>query len=188
MYRQWGKRLLDVAVSATALVVSSPLLILTGFCIWLEDRGAFLFTQARVGRDEIPFTIWKFRSMPVGVASVPSAEVAAPTVTRVGWVIRRMSLDEVPQLVNVLHGDMSLVGPRPALPAQAKLIELRRKTGATRLRPGLTGLAQIRSYEGMTEELKAAHDGEYASRVSLMNDLSILARTAAYLLKPPPRY
>lgn len=188
MYRRWGKRLLDVAVSAVALAILSPLLILTAVCIWLEDRRTSLFTQARAGRDEVPFTIWKFRSMPMGVASVPSAEVATPTVTRVGGVIRRMSLDELPQLVNVLRGDMSLVGPRPALPAQTGLIELRRRTGAARLRPGMTGFAQVRSFDGMTEELKAAHDGEYASRVTLLNDLSILVRTAAYLLKPPPKY
>jgi len=188
VYARWGKRLVDVSLSTTVLLLLSPLLAFTGFCIWLEDRRAFLFRQERVGRNAVLFTMWKFRSMPMGTENVPSARVAAPAVTRVGKVIRRTSFDELPQLANVVRGDMSLVGPRPALPTQVELIELRRRAGAIRLRPGLTGLAQIRSHDGMSEDLKAAHDGEYAEQMSLRNDLSILARTAAYLLKPPPRY
>jgi lipopolysaccharide/colanic/teichoic acid biosynthesis glycosyltransferase len=188
VYARWGKRLLDLSLSAIALLLLSPLLALTGFCIWLEDRSAFIFRQKRIGRNEHPFTMWKFRSMPVGNENVPSAQVTTPVVTHVGKVIRRTSLDELPQLTNVIRGDMSLVGPRPALPSQLRLIELRGRTGAIGLRPGLTGLAQIRSFDGMSDDLKAAHDVEYSEQMSLMNDLSILAKTAAYLLKPPPKY
>ncbi|NMM30639.1 MAG: sugar transferase [Cellulomonas sp.] len=188
MYEYLGKRVFDITFASAGLLVLSPLLALTGICIWLEDRQFFLFLQVRVGRDGVPFTLWKFRSMPVGTPNVPSAHMAALTTTRIGSLIRRVSFDEMPQLANVIRGDMSLVGPRPALPAQVELLLLRKETGASRLRPGLTGLAQVRSYTGMSDEAKAAHDGEYSMSVSLVNDLRILVKTAAYLLTPPPKY
>lgn len=188
MYRRWGKRPFDCVAAVAGLAILSPMMAVIGVCIWLEDRGSVIFKQSRVGKDEIPFTIWKFRTMPASTASVPSAAITTPTTTRVGAVIRRLSLDELPQLVNVLRGEMSLVGPRPALPSQTELIELRRISGATRVRPGMTGLAQIRSYDGMPDDEKAAHDGEYAESLTMLNDLSILTRTATYLLKPPPKY
>jgi lipopolysaccharide/colanic/teichoic acid biosynthesis glycosyltransferase len=188
VYARWGKRLLDIFLSSAGLLFLSPLLVFTAFCIWLEDRKTSIFRQERVGRNEAPFTMLKFRSMPIGAENLPSARAPAPAVTRVGRVIRRSSLDELPQLTNVVRGDMSLVGPRPALPTQVELIRLRQNTDAVCLRPGLTGLAQIRSYDGMPDDRKAAHDVEYAEQISFMNDLNILAKTAAYLLRPPPRY
>ena len=103
-------------------------------------------------------------------------------------MIRRTNLDELPQLFNILKGDMSIVGPRPPIPSQQELTELRKANGAIACRPGLTGLAQVSSFDGMTVPQKAAFDGEYAKRISFVGDITIILRTFVYLLKPPPVY
>lgn len=187
-YRAAGKRAFDLAASAAAILVLSPVLLVTAVCIRLEDGGPALFRQARVGRNGEPFTVLKFRSMRVGSANVPSAQGAALPVTRIGRFIRRTNIDELPQLFNILLGDMSVVGPRPPIPAQQALVAARRANGALALRPGLTGLAQIKSYDGMPESEKAEWDGRYASRVTLLGDLGIILRTFGYLLHRPPVY
>ena len=98
------------------------------------------------------------------------------------------SLDELPQLFNILRGDMSLVGPRPALPSQEDLLSHRTASGSARLRPGLTGMAQVNSFDGMSATEKAEWDEKYAERITLMRDLAIILATLRYLTKPPPRY
>jgi len=188
MYQAFGKRAFDLVSSAAALVALSPVLVVVAIAIRLEDGGAALFRQVRVGKDGDPFTLFKFRSMPVGSANVPSASAARLTVTRIGGFIRRTNIDELPQLLNILNGDMSVVGPRPALPSQTGLLELRRKSGAFAVQPGLTGLAQVRSYDGMPEAEKAALDGRYASRITLLGDVTIIFRTVGYLFRRPPVY
>jgi len=188
MYALIGKRLVDLAGSAVGLIVLSPLWLLTSVLIWLEDRGPVLYRQPRLGRHGTMFTVLKFRSMPVNARSVASIDATALPVTRVGRVIRRTNIDELPQLLNVLRGDMSLVGPRPALPSQHGLIAARKLTRAADVRPGLTGLAQLRAFDGMSEADKAGHDGEYAERITLLGDVGILVRTINYLRKPPPTY
>lgn len=188
MYERLGKRLLDLVVAAAGLVVLSPVLVVVGASIWLEDRGPALFRQQRSGARGVPFVLLKFRSMPVSTPNVPSSEAGSLQITRVGRFIRRASLDELPQLVNVVRGDMSLVGPRPALPSQSDVLELRLANRSARLRPGLTGLAQLNSYDDMSVEEKVAWDGRYAARVTLRADLELLAKTPAYLLRPPPAY
>ncbi len=187
-YRVRGKRLLDVVASITGLIALSPLLAAIAAAIRLEDRGPAIFRQSRVGAGGGEFTLVKFRSMPVETPNIESAEAKTLRVTRVGKLIRRTSLDELPQLVNVVVGDMSLVGPRPALPTQYELIDLRRSNGSFLLRPGLTGLAQLEGYDGMPNEVKADWDARYARAVSLKNDLRLIARTFLYLVKPPPTY
>lgn len=187
-YADWGKRLVDVVLAGLALLVLSPLLLLTALAIRLEDGGPALFRQRRSGRDRADFTLMKFRSMPVGSANVPSASAATLRITRVGRLIRRTNIDELPQLLNILRGDMSVVGPRPALPSQADLLELRAQNGAIRCRPGLTGLAQVSSYDGMPVAEKAALDGRYAERPGFLSDIGIILRTVAYLFRRPPVY
>lgn len=187
-YPSFGKRVLDVTAAGAALLLLAPLLGVVGLAIWLEDRGAALFRQPRVGRNGTAFTVLKFRSMPVGTAPLPSNAASGLQVTRVGRAIRRVSIDELPQLWNVLRGDMSLVGPRPALSTQAELLELRHANGSAMCRPGLTGLAQVNSYDGMPSVEKAAYDGEYATCVSLFLDLAIILRTIGYLFRRPPVY
>lgn len=187
-YRRHIKRLMDILVAAFLLVLLSPLLLAIALCVKAFDPGPILFVQTRVGRNGEVFPFYKFRSMPVGTGDIPSDQLVSVTLTWVGAFLRRSNADELPQLFNILVGHMSLVGPRPSLPSQTVLMELRRANGALFCRPGLTGLAQVSSYDGMPVEVKAAFDGQYASRVRFMDDVRIVLRTFAYLLKPPPKY
>lgn len=188
IYRAFFKRILDVGLSAGSLLLLSPVMALVALAVRLEDRGPALFRQDRVGRGGLRFRIFKFRSMAVGVGDLPSAAASILKVTRVGRFIRRTNLDELPQLFNILLGDMSLVGPRPALPSQEALTALRQANGALACRPGLTGLAQVSSYDGMPEEEKAGHDGSYAAEITFTRDFWIILRTFAYLAHRPPTY
>lgn len=188
VYRMVGKRLFDIASSAAALVVLSPVMILTAMAIRAEDGGPALFRQVRVGAAGRRFTVLKYRSMPVGAPNLPSAHGVALAVTRVGRFIRRTNIDELPQLLNIVRGDMSVVGPRPAIPAQADLLAMRDANGASALRPGLTGLAQVQSYDGMPEAEKAEWDGRYSQRITLIGDLTIVLKTFGYLARRPPVY
>lgn len=188
VYRGLGKRALDALLAGVALLILAPVMILVAGLIRLDDGGPALFRQERVGRGGSRFTLLKFRSMPVATADVPSAAAGGLRVTRVGRFLRRTNLDELPQLLNILAGEMSIVGPRPALPSQVALLATRAANGADRLRPGLTGLAQVSSYDQMPEAEKAAFDGQYASQISLLGDLGIILRTFHYLLSPPPTY
>jgi O-antigen biosynthesis protein WbqP len=187
-YVDTGKRTLDIAVACILLVISSPLLVGSALAIWLEDRQTPLFRQMRVGRHREPFQLLKFRSMRMDTEHVQSSRASNDWVTQVGRVLRRTSLDELPQLWCVLRGDMSLVGPRPALPSQSELIELRDAKGAYAVRPGMTGLAQLRAYDGMADGEKSDHDAEYAAHVSLWGDLRILLGTIRYITRKPPTY
>lgn len=182
------KRVLDVGLSALALVTLSPLIALTALAIKIEDGGPILFRQQRIGQYGRPFRILKFRSMPVAAPQLESSQSTGLRVTQVGRWIRRTNIDELPQLVNILAGDMSIVGPRPALSTQKSLIKLRETNQSLLLRPGLTGLAQINSYDGMSPEDKARLDGEYLERYGLASDLKIIVGTILYLAKPPPTY
>jgi len=156
--------------------------------IRLEDGAPALFRQTRVGRKGRPFTLLKFRSMPTGTGNHPSAQAGGLAVTRVGRIIRRTNLDELPQLFCILVGTMSLIGPRPALASQAELLDLRRANGAMEVKPGLTGLAQVCSYDGMPELEKVAFDGRYARTISFLGDAVIVLRTFVYLCHRPPVY
>lgn len=180
--------MIDVLLSGTVLLALSPVLAIIALIIKCEDGGRVIFRQPRLGRDMAPFMLLKLRSMPEDVGDLPSDEARTLPITRIGRVIRRTNIDELPQLVNILRGDMSVVGPRPALPSQAELIELRTGNGASGVRPGLTGLAQVNSYDGMPASRKARYDGQYAARITLWGDIKIILRTFAYLTRPPPTY
>lgn len=187
-YERREKRAVDLLLAVPVAILSAPLAAIVGLLVWAEDRGPAIFRQVRVGRSGDHFTIRKFRTMPVDTPNIPSASAADARITHVGRILRRTSLDEIPQIMSVLSGDMSVVGPRPPIPVQEKLVALRRNNGSLRLRPGLTGLAQVNSFDGMTEEDKAAWDARYANTVSLTTDLRILMRTVGYLLRKPPQY
>lgn len=187
-YRSKGKRALDCSLAAAALVLSSPLLLVTAAAILIEDGPPVLFRQRRTGKHLAPFEITKFRSYPVDSPNLPSSAASALRPTAVGRVIRRLNIDELPQLFQVLEGSMSLIGPRPSLPTQSELNRLREESGASVCLPGLTGLAQVSSYNGMPEAEKARLDAEYANGITLRRDLEILLRTVGYLLRPPPVY
>lgn len=183
-----AKRAVDLVAAALGLVVTAPVVAAAATAIWWEDRHSPIFRQQRAGADGVPFTIYKLRTMPVDTAQVQSSEAGALTITRTGAVVRRLNIDELPQLVNIVAGQMSVVGPRPALPSQTTLLELRRANGAAALKPGLTGLAQVNAYDGMPEDVKAEWDGRYAAAHTLRDDLTILLRTIGYLRRPPPAY
>ncbi|MDJ0712936.1 MAG: sugar transferase [Prochloraceae cyanobacterium] len=188
MYRSHFKRLSDIILAGTALLVMSPLLVLVLVAIRLQDGDPALFRQQRVGENGRSFEILKFRSMTVNTENVPSADAVSLKITPIGKFIRRTNIDELPQLINILRGEMSIVGPRPALPSQTQLCTMRDENGAKACKPGLTGLAQINSYNGMPESEKAEWDGKYAANISFLQDLLIILKTFGYLTKRPPVY
>lgn len=171
------KRALDVI--ATLLVAPAALIVvlLAALAIWLESPGSPWFPQRRVGRNERPFTCYKLRTMRSDTPDLPSHEVGGHAITRVGALLRRLKIDELPQLVNVLAGHMSLVGPRPCLPSQQALIAARRRRGVFAVRPGITGLAQVLGVDMSDPERLAVLDERYVQTRNLPGDLKLIVRT-----------
>jgi O-antigen biosynthesis protein WbqP len=188
MYEKKFKRPIDIAISSVAIIILSPVIFLIGALIKIIDPGPIIFKQSRVGRDGKIFKFFKFRSMPINTGDIPSDKLSNISLTWVGRFIRRSNLDELPQLFNILRGDMSVVGPRPSIISQRELIDARRENDALLCRPGLTGLAQVNSYDGMSVAEKANWDGIYASNITFRGDIRIILKTFSYLLKPPPMY
>jgi len=174
-----AKRAVDLLVAATVLAVLSPLLVLIALAIRLDSPGPALFRQRRVGRGSSEFSIFKFRTMQVGTPDLASHLMGpgSSRVTRVGRLLRRTSLDELPQLFNVVAGSMSLVGPRPALHNQDDLVALRQQAGVDALRPGVTGWAQIHGRDDIPLDQKVALDRWYLAHISPGLDLWIILRT-----------
>ena len=172
-----GKRLLDVTAAVGGLIVGAPLLAIAAIAIKATSSGPVIFAQERVGQNERRFTCYKLRTMYEATPHRASHEVSASAVTPTGAFLRRTKLDELPQLVNVLRGEMSLVGPRPCLPAQTELIEARRAAGVYALKPGITGVAQVQGVD-MSEPTKlAALDASYLTTGGFLTDLRILVLT-----------
>ena len=182
------KRMGDVALAILLILIFFPLYLLLALVICLQDGEPAIFKQRRVGRNGQEFIFYKFRSMPVSTPNVESRETQKIQITPFGKFIRRTNLDELPQIYNVLRGDMSFIGPRPPICCQKELVEMRRANGALALQPGMTGWAQVNAYDGMSPEQKAAFDAEYASRFSIRIDLLILVKTVGYFFKKPPTY
>ena len=179
------KRGADVTVAAGLLVLLAPVLLAVAIAIRLDSPGPALFRQRRSGRGSGEFVIFKFRTMKAGTPDVPShlmQHEAARRITRLGAFLRRTSLDELPQLWNVLRGDMTLVGPRPALHNQDDLIGLRRAAGVDALRPGVTGWAQVNGRDDLPIPRKVELDRWYLDHASPRLDLEILLRTVAVLI------
>jgi len=161
-----GIRALDIAISVVGLVLSGPVLLL--LCVaGYFDTGSPILRQERVGRGGQTFVLVKFRTMRIGTRAVATHLADAAAITPLGRMLRRTKLDELPQLWNVLKGDMSMVGPRPCLPGQKELISLREARGVLRGRPGITGLAQIRGIDMSDPELLAATDALMIDNLSV---------------------
>jgi lipopolysaccharide/colanic/teichoic acid biosynthesis glycosyltransferase len=178
------RRLTDIAVSAVALVVLSPVLALAALAIELESRGPVIYRQRRVGRDGVPFDVLKLRTMVVGAEHIGAGlaiDAGDPRVTRVGALLRRTSLDELPNLVNVLRGEMSLIGPRPTLPAQVKQYTPRQRERLA-IRPGITGWAQVNGRASLPWPERIELDLYYIEHRSLAFDVRILCRTVVMVL------
>lgn len=185
MYRSIIKPAGDFLLSLLALAVLLPFLLLLSLILVLDDPGPIFFTQKRVGKGKTLFPILKFRTMKVSTPrDCPTHLLQNPEqyITRVGRFLRKTSLDELPQLFNILAGQMSFIGPRPALWNQDDLIAERDKYGANDLRPGLTGLAQIRGRDELPIPVKAKLDGDYAASLSLLTDIKIFFGTFAVVL------
>jgi O-antigen biosynthesis protein WbqP len=185
IYRTTIKRIFDAFFGVLLLICLSPLMLVLAIWIKLDSKGPVLFKQERVGRNGKRFTIYKFRSMsddaPHQMAT-SEFDTALSYITRSGQLMRKTSLDELPQLVNVVKGEMSFIGPRPLIPKEEKVLRLRHANGAESLAPGITGLAQVRGRDEVTDTQKADYDGEYAGNVTLRGDFSILVETVLAVL------
>jgi len=178
------RRGVDLTVSAVALIVTSPLLALAALAIRLESRGHPIYRQRRVGRDGRPFDVLKLRTMVDGAEGMGAGLAVNENdsrITRVGALLRRTSLDELPNLLNVLRGDMSLIGPRPTVPVQVEQYTPRQR-GRLAVKPGITGWAQVNGRASLPWSERIELDLFYIAHRSLLLDLKILWRTVAMVL------
>lgn len=171
------KRTFDLVVSAFGLILLMPAMLTIAYFISRSSPGGVLFAQARVGKSEKLFRCYKFRTMAHGAPVAGSHEVAESWITPTGRRLRSAKLDELPQLFNVLRGEMSLVGPRPCLPNQSEVIAARRLRNVFSIRPGITGIAQLASIDMSTPEKLAEADGSYIENQTFAGDLRILVAT-----------
>lgn len=186
MYRKYVKRGMDIILSLSGMILASWLYLLIIIAIKLDDPGPAFFGQKRVGQGKTFFTVWKFRSMKMSTPhDIPTHLLSNPEsyITRIGRFLRKTSLDEIPQLWNILKGDMSVIGPRPALWNQEDLIAERDKYGANDVKPGLSGWAQICGRDELEIEDKARLDGEYVRKMSFLFDCRCFFGTAIGALR-----
>lgn len=180
------KRIIDLSLSLTIIIGLSIVFLLLCIVIKLDSPGPILFKQRRIGKDKKEFNILKFRTMKIDAPNdMPTHLLDKPDayITRVGKFLRKTSLDELPQLINILKGEMSIIGPRPALWNQYDLIAERDKYKANDVLPGLTGLAQISGRDELPIELKAKIDGDYVEKKSPVLDAEIFVKTVFSVLK-----
>jgi len=173
------KRITDLLVSAIALTCLSPLLLALSVAICLDSKGSAVFRQKRIGRKGELFEIYKFRTMYIGTPDLPTDQMQKmqSPVTKVGSILRRTSLDELPQLINVLLGQMSIVGPRPALYNQTELTAKRMRSGVLNFPPGITGWAQVNGRDELPDDVKVAADQWYCDNWSYWLDWRIIFQT-----------
>ncbi len=186
MYKSFFKRIFDIILSGLAILILSPIVLILFLAIYIDDPGPIFFTQKRVGKNKKHFKILKFRTMKVDTPhDIPTHLLENPEqyITRVGKFLRMTSLDELPQIFNIFVGQMSIIGPRPALWNQFDLIAERDKYGANQLTPGLTGWAQINGRDELEIEVKAKFDGEYAQKLSFLFDVKCFFGTIVSVLK-----
>ena len=186
MYNRYIKRMIDIVLSAGGIIVLSPVLLGVAIAIKIDDPGPILFRQKRVGLHKTHFDIMKFRTMKMETPrDVPTHMLENPEqyITRVGKVLRKTSLDELPQIFQIFTGRMSVIGPRPALWNQYDLIAERDKYGANDVRPGLTGWAQINGRDELPIDVKARFDGEYVEKLSFGFDCKCFFGTIGSVLK-----
>lgn len=183
---RYFKRAIDVIGSAAALIVLALPFLIIMLAIYIDDPGPVFFRQYRIGRNGVRFRICKFRSMktntPKYIATNDLTE-SSTCITRVGRILRKYSIDELPQLINVLLGDMSLVGPRPLISDECEIHEMRLKYGVYNIRPGITGLAQINGRDSVTPVDKVRYDVEYCQKLCFLMDVGILFMTIPKVLK-----
>ena len=186
MYEKFLKRLIDILLSGVGLILLAPVYLLIAIAIVIDDPGPVLFRQKRIGVHKTHFEILKFRTMRMDAPKdMPTHLLQDPEqhITRVGKILRKTSLDELPQIAQIFTGKMSIIGPRPALWNQFDLIEERDKYGANDVRPGLTGWAQINGRDELPIAVKARFDGEYVERMSFLFDCKCFFGTILSVLR-----
>ena len=186
MYNKVFKRLIDIILSGCGIIVLAPVYLILALAIKIDDPGPIFFRQKRVGIHKTHFNILKFRTMKMETPrDMPTHLLENPEqyITRVGKILRKTSVDELPQIFQIFTGKMSIIGPRPALWNQYDLIEERDKYGANDVRPGLTGWAQINGRDELPIEVKARFDGEYVERMSFLFDCKCFFGTVISVLK-----
>ncbi len=185
MYKKFWKRFIDIVLSAVGLIVLCIPMLIVAIIIKIEDPGPAIFKQKRVGIHKTYFYLYKFRSMKVNTPDIPTHLMEHPEqyITKVGAFIRKTSIDELPQLWNIFKGEMSIIGPRPALWNQDDLIAERDKYGVNDVKPGLTGWAQINGRDELEIPVKAKLDGEYVRRESFLFDLRCFFGTIFKVLR-----
>ena len=186
MYQKMFKRVIDVLLTLLGLIIVSPIFLLISIAIKLDSKGPVFFKQKRVGKNKVLFMIYKFRTMKIDTPSdAPTHLLKNPDffITRIGGFLRKTSLDELPQLINILKGEMSIIGPRPALWNQYDLVNERDLYNANDFYPGLTGWAQINGRDELPIQEKAALDGEYVRKMNFLFDLKCFMGTIISVVK-----
>jgi sugar transferase EpsL len=183
IYGSTGKRILDIALSAAGLLLTAPVIVVVALAVRATLGSPILFAQQRPGLRGRPFVLYKFRTMTVARSADGEPLPDAVRLTRAGAWLRKLSLDELPQLWNVLKGDMSLVGPRPLLMEYLPLYDARQQR-RHEVRPGITGWAQVNGRNALTWEQRFEHDVWYVEHVSFATDMKILALTVLRVLRP----
>ena len=180
-----SKRTMDIVSSLVGLILLSPLFLLVAILIKLDSKGPIIFKQIRIGKNSKPFYIYKFRSMKTDAPNLSTEEFinASDFTTKVGKFIRKTSIDELPQLVNILKGDMSIVGPRPVIEREVRLLEIRKECNVDSILPGITGLAQINGRDNIDDYEKVKYDFEYLSKRNLVLDIKIIINTVLKVAK-----
>ena len=180
-----SKRTMDIVSSLVGLILLSPLFLLVAILIKLDSKGPIIFKQIRIGKNSKPFYIFKFRSMKIDAPNLSTEEFinASDFTTKVGKFIRKTSIDELPQLVNILKGDMSIVGPRPVIEREVRLLEIRKECNVDSILPGITGLAQINGRDNIDDYEKVKYDFEYLSKRNLVLDIKIIINTVLKVAK-----
>lgn len=179
------KRLLDIIFGLLMLVVLSPIFILIAIIVKLDSRGPAIYSQERIGPYGRLFILYKFRTMKVGTPVLSTEDMqkqAYDPYTSFGKLLRKTSLDELPQLMNIIKGEMSFIGPRPALPSQNDVNALREKMGVHQVKPGITGMAQVMGRDDLDDETKVRYDSDYCRNMSLLFDAKLLVLTFSAIL------
>lgn len=179
------KRIFDILSSLIAIILFSPILLALAIIVKCTSQGPVLFKQRRIGKDNVEFMIYKFRTMRIDTPNVATHLLKNPEqyITPIGKFMRKTSLDELPQLFNILKGEMSVVGPRPALYNQYDLIEMRTNANVHTVRPGLTGLAQVSGRDELENEQKVHFDQQYVQKQSFFFDLKLIFLTVVKVFK-----
>lgn len=187
MYEKYVKNIADRVLSLLALIILSPIFLIIAIVLKVtEPKSPVLFIQKRSGKNRKAFNCFKFRSMTTNApknASTWELKDAENYITPVGAFLRKTSLDELPQLINILKGEMSFVGPRPLILKETEVLDLREEYGACRVKPGITGLSQISGRDNLAPRLKAETDGEYAKNVCFTEDFRIILMTIPAVIK-----